>query len=45
MREEVSQYGEVVGVCVAVPGPHVQDLMPGRCYVKYANAADAAKGG
>ena len=43
--EEASRYGQVGGVYVASPTAAVQDLMPGRCYVKYGSPEDAAKGG
>lgn len=45
MYEEAARYGQVGGVYVACPTASVQDLMPGRCYVKYGSPEDAAKGG
>ena len=43
--EEAAKYGNVSGVYVAIPTAQVQDLMPGRCYVKYGSVDDAKKGG
>lgn len=43
--EEAAKYGSVSGVVVPTPTPQVQDLMPGRCYIRYASPEDAAKGG
>lgn len=43
--EEAAKYGNVSGVYVAIPTAQVQDLMPGRCYVKYGSVEDATKGG
>lgn len=42
--EEAAKYGSVSGVVVATPTPQVQDLMPGRCYIRYNTPEDAAKG-
>lgn len=42
--EEAAKYGSVSGVVVPTPTPQVQDLMPGRCYIRYASPEDAAKG-
>lgn len=44
MQEEAARYGSVEQVAVPPPTPAVQDLMPGRCYVKYATSQDAEKG-
>jgi hypothetical protein len=44
VRAEAGKFGQVVEVVVPPPGPYVQDLMPGRCYVKYATPEDAQKG-
>ena len=43
--EEAAKYGNVAGVYVATPTAGVQDLMPGRCYIKYGSPEEAAKGG
>lgn len=43
--EEAAKHGEVKGVVVPTPTAQVQDLMPGRCYIKYASPEDCAKGG
>lgn len=43
--EEAAKYGNVSGVYVAIPTAQVQDLMPGRCYIKYGSVDDAKKGG
>lgn len=43
--EEAAKYGNVSGVYVAIPTAQVQDLMPGRCYIKYGSVEDAKKGG
>ena len=43
--EEASKHGNVTGVCVPTPPHSVQDLMPGRCYIRYASPDDARKGG
>lgn len=42
--EEAAKFGSVTGVVVAVPGPQVQDLMPGRCYVRFGTPEEAQKG-
>jgi hypothetical protein len=42
--EEAAQHGNVTGVCVPIPPDSVQDLMPGRCYIRYASPDDAKKG-
>ncbi|PSC72638.1 splicing factor u2af 65 kda [Micractinium conductrix] len=42
--EEAAKHGEVKGVVVPTPTAQVQDLMPGRCYIKYASPEDCAKG-
>ncbi|KAI7840349.1 hypothetical protein COHA_006131 [Chlorella ohadii] len=42
--EEAAKYGNVSGVYVAIPTAQVQDLMPGRCYIKYGSVEDAKKG-
>ena len=44
VHEEASKYGAVEGVYVAAPTAHVQDLMPGRAYVKYGSTKDATTG-
>jgi splicing factor U2AF subunit len=44
VQEEAARYGSVEQVAVPPPTPAVQDLMPGRCYVKYATSQDAEKG-
>lgn len=43
--EEAAQHGNVTGVHVPQPPPTVQDLQPGRCYIRYASPEDAQKGG
>lgn len=44
VQEEAARHGSVVAVCVPVPPDTVQDLQPGRCYIRYATPEDATKG-
>lgn len=43
--EEAAKHGSVTGVCVPQPPDTVQDLQPGRCYIRYTTPEDAKKGG
>lgn len=42
--DEAAKHGGVAGVVVPTPTPIVQELMPGRCYIKYATVDDCAQG-
>ncbi|EFN58712.1 hypothetical protein CHLNCDRAFT_50180 [Chlorella variabilis] len=44
VHEEAAKHGAVAAVVVPPPTAWVQDLMPGRCYIKYETAEDAQKG-